>query len=120
MVVDNVLWYSEPFAYNWWDMARNFIPLSYHVRMVRSVRDGLYVGDEKGVYFLYDKCKLVYIGYSLNLHSRIKQHSCKSAIKVWDTAIYYRYKFANKKELLLIEKELIEFFKPSYNYQKWI
>jgi predicted GIY-YIG superfamily endonuclease len=75
---------------------------------------------EKGVYFLYDKCKLVYIGYSLNLHSRIKQHSCKSAIKVWDTAIYYRYKFANKKELLLIEKELIEFFKPSYNYQKWI
>jgi ABC-type uncharacterized transport system substrate-binding protein len=70
---------------------------------------------EKGVYFLYDKSKLVYIGFSLNLHSRIKQHSCKSSIKLWDNAIYYKSKFVNKKELLFIEKELIEFFKPSYN-----
>ena len=52
MVVDDVLWYSEPFAYGWFDMARNFIPFSSKIRMVRSVKDGMYVGDDTGVTYL--------------------------------------------------------------------
>jgi hypothetical protein len=50
--VGDVLWYSEPFAYGWFDLSANFIPFRSTIRMVRSVKTGLFVGTETEVIFL--------------------------------------------------------------------
>lgn len=44
--------YSEPFAFAWFDLARNFIPLDSRVRMMKPVRDGMFMSSEKATYFL--------------------------------------------------------------------
>ncbi len=49
---DNVIWYSEPFAYSWFDLARNWIEFSSPVTMIKAVDDGLYVSDSSAVFFL--------------------------------------------------------------------
>ena len=46
------IWYSEPFAYAWFNMAENFIPLASRVRMIRAVRGGLFVSTEEKTIFL--------------------------------------------------------------------
>jgi hypothetical protein len=48
----NVLWYSEPYATGAFDLARNFIPFEERIRMVRPVRDGIFVGTDKRTIFL--------------------------------------------------------------------
>jgi hypothetical protein len=89
MVVDSVLWYSEPFAYNWWDMARNFIPFSYDIRMVRAVKDGLYVGDERGVYFLQGTSPKEFNFISVSDSPMVKGTDVSiSGLDVKDDAIY--------------------------------
>jgi len=52
MAKDDVLWYSEPFAYGWFDLTRNFAQMGSRIRMVRSVKTGLYVGTDKEVIFV--------------------------------------------------------------------
>ena len=52
MSVDSTIWYTEPFAYSWVDMARNFIPFSSRIVMIRAVVDGLYVSTDRSIYFL--------------------------------------------------------------------
>ncbi len=49
---DDVLWFSEWNALNWFDMARNFIPFEGRIRMVKSVKGGLFVSTDKAIYFL--------------------------------------------------------------------
>ena len=49
---DSYIYYSEPFAYNYYDYARAIIPFSGRVTLVKAVLDGLYVSDPTGVYFL--------------------------------------------------------------------
>jgi hypothetical protein len=46
-----ILWYSEPFAYSWYDLARSYIPFADRITMVRAVKDGLYVSTEREVFF---------------------------------------------------------------------
>jgi hypothetical protein len=53
VAVDNIIWYSEPFGYGWFDMARNFIPMASRIRMIAPVADGLYVSDDEGTWFLH-------------------------------------------------------------------
>jgi hypothetical protein len=45
-------WYSEPFAYGWFDLAKNFIPFGQRIRMWRTVSGGIYVGLDNVVVFL--------------------------------------------------------------------
>ena len=49
---DNILWYSEYAAHDWYDMARNFIPFNTKIRMIRPVTGGLFVSTSKAIYFL--------------------------------------------------------------------
>lgn len=49
---DNILWYSEYAALNWYDMARNFVPFNTKIRMIKSVEGGLFVSTSKRIYFL--------------------------------------------------------------------
>lgn len=50
---DDVIWYSQPFAYAWFDLARNFAMMPSRVRMIAPVRNGLYVSTEEETFFLY-------------------------------------------------------------------
>jgi hypothetical protein len=49
---DNVLWFSEPFAFSWFDMAKNMFQFSSRLRMLVAVEDGLYISTTNCVYFL--------------------------------------------------------------------
>lgn len=48
----SVGWYSEPYAYGWFDLAKNFIPFGQHIKMWRAVEKGIYVGFGDMVVFL--------------------------------------------------------------------
>ncbi|MBE9570760.1 MAG: hypothetical protein IMF11_09035 [Proteobacteria bacterium] len=52
---DNILWYSEYAAHNWYDMARNFIPFNTKIRIIKPVEGGLFVSTSKAIYFLEGK-----------------------------------------------------------------
>jgi len=47
--------HSEPFAYSWYDLHANIIPLRSKPRMIKAVVDGMYVGIDEGVIFLKGK-----------------------------------------------------------------
>lgn len=55
IAVANVVWYTEPFAYSWVNMAEDFIPFESKVRMIKAVSDGLWVSDSNKTYFLSGK-----------------------------------------------------------------
>ena len=64
---------------------------------------------EEGIYFLYDKGELVYIGTSDNLYRRIGQHIAEKA-KVFD-----RFELYPTTDRIRLEGFLIKMFKPKYN-----
>jgi hypothetical protein len=49
---DNQLFYSEPFAYSWFNLASGYTWVRNKLRFVKSVLSGLYVGTSDGVVFL--------------------------------------------------------------------
>jgi len=53
--VGKAVWYSEPYAFGWFDMARSYFSFSSEVRTIRGVSNGLYVSDEFNTYFLSGK-----------------------------------------------------------------
>lgn len=64
----------------------------------------------KGVYFLYDIHELVYIGLSADIAKRVIQHE--------KTKVFTDYSFVeigDINEAMLIERTLIDKFKPKYN-----
>jgi len=64
---------------------------------------------EEGVYFLFDKDELVYIGTSNNIFSRIGQHITDKK-KKFDSFEYYE-----TKDRIRLEGFLIRLLKPKYN-----
>lgn len=46
------LFFSEPYSFSAFDLARGFLPIGSQIRMVRPVEGGLFVGTHKAVYFL--------------------------------------------------------------------
>lgn len=63
----------------------------------------------EGVYFLYDKGVLVYIGTSDNLYRRIGQHIAQKE-KIFD-----RFEIYPTSDRIRLEGFLIKMFKPKYN-----
>ena len=51
----DVLWWSQPFAYGLYHMAKDYLPFPSRIRMVKAVDGGVYVSDEKRIYFLAGK-----------------------------------------------------------------
>lgn len=49
---DNILWYSEPGAYNLYRLASNYFGFSSRLRMVQAVSGGLWISDSEAIYFL--------------------------------------------------------------------
>lgn len=50
---DSTLWYSEPFAYSWYDLSKNFFMFQERLRFIAAVDDAIYIGHEKGVDILF-------------------------------------------------------------------
>lgn len=44
--------YSEPFAWSWFDLSRNFVMLDSRVRMMKPVANGMFLSSDKATYFL--------------------------------------------------------------------
>ena len=63
-----------------------------------------------GVYFLFDKDELVYVGCSNDIFKRIIQHEGK---KVFDSYSYIE--LSNEEEIMLCEGVLIDKYIPKYN-----
>ena len=49
---ENMLWYSQPFAYSWFDYARNYIPFKSRLRMIAPADDGLFISTDEELYAL--------------------------------------------------------------------
>jgi len=49
--VDTRVLYSEPYAYAWYDMARNWLPFRSEILMIAPVKDGIYFSDSHNIYF---------------------------------------------------------------------
>jgi len=49
---DSIIWYSLPFAYDWYIFSTNRVQFETTVIMMKSVETGLWVSDESGVYWL--------------------------------------------------------------------
>jgi len=47
---DDVLWYSEPFAYSWFNLASGYIQFSDRITMVKAVTGAVFVSTEKGIF----------------------------------------------------------------------
>lgn len=63
-----------------------------------------------GVYFLIKDCEVIYVGQSVNIHSRIDEHD---RVKDFDTFTYIE---CEKENLSLLEARYISKFKPKLNY----
>ena len=55
VVQHNTLWFSEPSNYGSFDLARNFFQYPTEIRMVKAVKEGLFVSTEQDTYFLAGK-----------------------------------------------------------------
>ena len=47
---DDVLWYSEPFAYSWFNLATDYIKFPERIVMVKSVKGAVFVSTEKSIF----------------------------------------------------------------------
>ena len=47
----NVLWHSEPFAFSWFDLAKNYIPFTDRLVMIKAVKSGVFVSTERDTFF---------------------------------------------------------------------
>jgi hypothetical protein len=47
-----VLFYSDPYSFNAFDLSRGFLPFEFNITMVHPVAGGIYVGTEGGVFWL--------------------------------------------------------------------
>ncbi len=52
IVEDNILWYSEPLQYEQYQLDRNYIEFTENIINILPVENGIWVGTEKGIYYL--------------------------------------------------------------------
>lgn len=65
-----------------------------------------------GIYFLFDKDELVYIGQSYSVLERVKTHK-DTRVKIFDSFAYV--KVSDYAERLMRERQLIKTYSPKYN-----
>jgi len=75
-----------------------------------------FVGRRHGIYALYRKNKLYYVGLAINLRSRLKHHLRDRHAGIWDRfSVYLTLEDKNLKEL---ESLVLRITKPKGNKQK--
>jgi excinuclease UvrABC nuclease subunit len=81
--------------------------------------DRLYIPDISVVYFIYNsKKEVIYIGQTKRLLKRTKEHFCQ---EMWFKlfARYLSYVESPPEELRVKEFDLIQEFKPKYNFEHY-
>lgn len=77
------------------------------------------MSKEGGIYFLFDREKIVYIGVTSCIARRIGEHSCGKDWKYkklnFDSFAYIALEFKTNVERLRIEQQYIRKYKPQYN-----
>jgi hypothetical protein len=68
----NVLWYSEPGAFNTFDLARGFVMYATDIRMVRPVEDGIFVSTAKNTYFLKGATPMEFVQFRVAPYAAIE------------------------------------------------
>ena len=48
----DIIWYSQPYAYSWYNLGANYWPFSSEVSIMAPVNDGMYVSDQNATYFV--------------------------------------------------------------------
>ena len=89
----------------------NPLPIPYIVELSRS--SATISGVCSGVYFLFNKNELVYIGQGWNCFLRVAEHTRKDSDKKfthWNFIL-----IENEKERKKVERSLRDIFKPKYN-----
>ena len=77
VVQNNVLWYSEEFAFGAFDLARGFIPFSGDIRMVQPVDDGIFISTDTQTFFLSGQSPLQFELVKVADYPAIKGSDCK-------------------------------------------
>jgi hypothetical protein len=67
-----------------------------------------------GIYYLFNKGLLVYIGFSRKIRTRIRSHKIEK-VKEFDAILWETKKGIHFTKWLQIERELIKYWKPSLN-----
>ncbi len=70
-------------------------------------------GNCSGVYFLFHKKELVYIGKGWNCLLRVAEHTRKDSDKIFTSWNYIHIE--DRKDYSELERKLIEIHKPKYN-----
>lgn len=52
IAVENVVWYSEPFSYSWFDLARNYMQFPTDIKMLAVATDGLFISTQSEIFSL--------------------------------------------------------------------
>jgi hypothetical protein len=72
VVVKNILWFSERFGFNLFDMARGYVWFEDDITMVKAVADGLYVSTGRKVVFLKGQIPSDFQQINVSSYSAIK------------------------------------------------
>lgn len=70
-------------------------------------------GNVSGVYFLFDKDEVVYIGQGWNCFLRVAEHTRKDANKTFTH--WWFIDIQSEVERKVVEKELIRKYQPRFN-----
>ena len=49
---DDILWFSDPYSYNWFDYHKNYFPFPSRITSIMPVEGGIWVGTADGLYYL--------------------------------------------------------------------
>jgi hypothetical protein len=100
---------SEPFVVNG-------IIVGYPFNLIDSISmfGKEFIPDVQGIYHLFYKDMLVYVGMSRNLRGRLLQH-LKDESMVFQNVLWFCLKDKKIEEILELEYKMIKKFKPSLN-----
>lgn len=101
--------YKEYFEYNNMQVGKPFC-----LRTAISLHGKEIIPDEKGLYHLFYKGRLVYIGMSKRLRGRLLYH-LNDIDMVFDAILWFKTPNLSVEEILDRETKLIKTFKPPLN-----
>jgi len=87
--------------------------LDYVTPKVNWEEDRKKVDGVPGVYFLMNGWELIYVGESINILNRARQHSKGEEDKIFDGLMFLR--IDNKWEMEVVQNFLIGMFEPKHN-----
>jgi predicted GIY-YIG superfamily endonuclease len=109
MNIDSIKFCSEPYMHNGEIIGYPFNLIDAIAAFGKEI-----IPDVQGIYHLFYKDMLVYVGMSKNLRGRLLQHM-KDESKVFQNVLWFCCEKEGIAEILEYEYKMIKKFKPSLN-----